>query len=125
MMPTLAVLLLLLVGYAATTGHFMQGLHFMFDPDFSKLTTEAVIVAMGHAFFSLSLGMGAIMAYGAYMPHGQPVQVTTSIGLACLLPADRSLRDLLDRADQALYQAKASGRNRVISDAMMRGATRA
>lgn len=45
-------------------------------------------------------------------PHGQPVQVTTSIGLACLLPADRSLRDLLDRADQALYQAKRQGRDR-------------
>jgi diguanylate cyclase (GGDEF)-like protein len=38
--------------------------------------------------------------------------VTTSIGLACLLPADRSLRDLLDRADQALYQAKRQGRDR-------------
>jgi NSS family neurotransmitter:Na+ symporter len=73
MMPALVVLLLVLVGYATTTGHFMQGLHFMFDPDFSKLTTEAVIVAMGHAFFSLSLGMGAIMAYGAYMPHRQSV----------------------------------------------------
>ncbi len=45
-------------------------------------------------------------------PHGQPVQVTTSVGLACLLPPDRSLRDLLDRADQALYQAKRQGRDR-------------
>jgi diguanylate cyclase (GGDEF)-like protein/PAS domain S-box-containing protein len=45
-------------------------------------------------------------------PHGQPVQVTTSIGLACQLPTDRSLRDLLDRADQALYQAKRQGRDR-------------
>ena len=45
--------------------------------------------------------------------RSQPVQVTTSIGLACQLPTDRSLRDLLDRADQALYQAKNNGRNQV------------
>ncbi|MFZ5756879.1 MAG: sodium-dependent transporter [Pseudomonadota bacterium] len=73
MMPALFLLLFGLVGYAMTTGHFMDGVRFMFDFDFSKLTGQGVIVAMGHAFFTLSLGMGAIMAYGAYMPHKQSI----------------------------------------------------
>lgn len=73
MMPLLGVLLLALVGYAMSTGYFMQGFHFLFDVDFSKLTGQAVLVAMGHSFFTLSLGMACIMAYGAYMPKGQSI----------------------------------------------------
>ncbi len=70
MMPALLVLLLALVGYAWTmTDQFGAGLAFLFSFDFSKLTADAVLAAMGHAFFTLSLGMGAIMAYGAYMPN--------------------------------------------------------
>jgi NSS family neurotransmitter:Na+ symporter len=68
LMPILFGFLLLLLGYSWFNGDFSAGLHFMFDTDFSKLTSEAVLVAMGHAFFTLSLGMGAIMAYGAYFP---------------------------------------------------------
>jgi NSS family neurotransmitter:Na+ symporter len=68
MMPALFVLVIALVVYAMTSGAFMQGVHFMFDPDFSKLTATGVMVAMGHAFFTLSLGMGAVMVYGSYMP---------------------------------------------------------
>lgn len=68
LMPMLFVFLLLLVGYSAVNGDFAAGLHFMFDTDFSRLNGEAILVAMGHAFFTLSLGMGAIMAYGAYFP---------------------------------------------------------
>ena len=69
MMPALFALLLVLVLYAMmTSGAFMQGLHFLLYPDFSKLTPTGVMVAMGHAFFTLSLGMGAVMVYGSYMP---------------------------------------------------------
>ena len=68
LMPMLFFFLLLLVGYSAVNGDFKAGLHFMFDTDFSRLNGEAILVAMGHAFFTLSLGMGAIMAYGAYFP---------------------------------------------------------
>lgn len=68
LMPLLCVFLLILLGYSWATGDFAGGLKFMFRADFGKLSTEAVLVAMGHAFFTLSLGMGAIMAYGAYMP---------------------------------------------------------
>ena len=65
LMPALLAILLLLVGYAANTGiYFQQGIDFLFHADFSKLSGDAVLTAMGHAFFTLSLGMGAIMVYG-------------------------------------------------------------
>ena len=69
LMPALVLLLLLLVGYAMNTGFFIEGLKFLFSPDFSKITGWGVLAAMGQAFFSLSLGMGAIMVYGSYLPR--------------------------------------------------------
>ncbi|MGB5854350.1 MAG: sodium-dependent transporter [Oceanisphaera sp.] len=68
LMPALFILLLILVGYAATTGHFGEAVSFLFKPDFSALTAEAILTALGHAFFTLSLASGAMMAYGAYLP---------------------------------------------------------
>jgi len=68
LMPALFVLLLVLVGYALTSGKFREGIEFLFVPDFGALSPGAVITAMGHAFFTLSLGMGAIMMYGSYLP---------------------------------------------------------
>lgn len=76
MMPLLFLFILILLGYSMATGDFNKAVEFMFIPDFSKLSTEAVLVAMGHAFFSLSLGMGAIMAYGAYMPQDASISKT-------------------------------------------------
>ncbi len=70
MMPLLFVLLLVLVGYALTTGAFAQGLEFLLTPRFERLSAQGVLAAMGQAFFTLSLGMGAIMMYGAYLPGG-------------------------------------------------------
>ena len=67
MMPGLFLILLVLIGYAATTTGFSQSVHFLFNPDFSKLTWQSVLVAMGHAFFTLSIGMGTMMVYGSYM----------------------------------------------------------
>ena len=69
LMPALFILLVVLVGYATTTGYFLEGLAFMFAPDFSKLTGTSMLAAMGQAFFSLSLGMGTIMIYGSYVPQ--------------------------------------------------------
>jgi NSS family neurotransmitter:Na+ symporter len=69
MVPALLVLMLVLLGYSITSGHFGEGLAFMFTPDFSKLSWDSVLAAMGQAFFTLSIGMGAIMAYGAYLPE--------------------------------------------------------
>jgi len=79
LMPSLFVLLILLVGYAMTTGSYNEGLRFLFTPDFSKLTADAVLTAMGHAFFTLSLGMGAIMVYGAYLPNNVSIAKTSML----------------------------------------------
>lgn len=87
LMPALFVLLLVLVGYAMNSGGFEQAMTFMFTPDADKFfyarnelgnylmdaegqkifTWKPMMVAMGHAFFTLSLGMGAIMMYGSYL----------------------------------------------------------
>ncbi len=77
LMPTLFILLFLLVAYAMTTDSYFQGLKFLFIPDFSKLTSGSVLTAMGHAFFTLSLGMGAIMVYGSYLPKNISIAKTT------------------------------------------------
>jgi NSS family neurotransmitter:Na+ symporter len=69
MVPALLLLLLALLVYSMNSGHFGEGLAFMFSPDFSKLTWDGVLAAMGQAFFTLSIGMGAVMAYGAYLPE--------------------------------------------------------
>jgi len=68
LMPSLFVLLIILMFYGMSTGYFFEGVEFLFTPDFSKLSAQSVLVAMGHAFFTLSLGMGAIMVYGSYLP---------------------------------------------------------
>lgn len=81
LMPCLIVLLLMVVAYAMTTGHFMEGLAFMFTP--GKITGEGILVAMGHAFFTLSLGMGAIMVYGSYLSKNTSItQASMFIALA-------------------------------------------
>ncbi|WP_136254696.1 sodium-dependent transporter [Onishia niordana] len=73
LMPALGVLLVVLVGYGMTTGHFGEAVSYLFNPDWSKLTGEVVLAALGHAFFTLSLGMGIMMAYGSYL--GQEVNL--------------------------------------------------
>ncbi|MEW5011765.1 MAG: sodium-dependent transporter, partial [Cycloclasticus sp.] len=79
LMPALLVLLLLLVVYAMEQGDFAQALNFLFSADFSKITSESILTAMGHAFFTLSLGMGAIMVYGSYLPSKVSIGSTTLI----------------------------------------------
>jgi len=69
MVPALLLLMIVLLGYSITSGYFGQGVSFLFTPDWSKLTPEMVLAAMGQAFFTLSIGMGAVMAYGAYLPE--------------------------------------------------------
>ncbi|NKB46425.1 MAG: sodium-dependent transporter [Legionellales bacterium] len=68
MFPTMLILLIIIVGYAAYMGDFRQGFQFLFAPDFSKLTTQGVLLALGQAFFTLSIATGSIMMYGAYVP---------------------------------------------------------
>ena len=86
LMPLLFILLLILVGYGLNSDGFADAATFLFKPDFRKLiytvndsgvrelTAKPILVAMGHSFFTLSLGMGAIMAYGAYL--GRDVSIS-------------------------------------------------
>ena len=67
LMPTLIIMILLIVGYGFTLPNAIDGLKFYLVPDFSKLTPSVIYNAMGQAFFSLSLGMGALITYGSYV----------------------------------------------------------
>lgn len=67
MMPALGLILLVLVGYGATTGGFGAAVEYLFSPDWSKVDGKVLLAALGHAFFTLSLGMGVMMAYGSYL----------------------------------------------------------
>ncbi|MCP5089545.1 MAG: sodium-dependent transporter [Gammaproteobacteria bacterium] len=69
MVPALLLLMFVLLGYSINSGYFGEGVAFMFTPDFERLTWNSVLAALGQAFFTLSIGMGAIMAYGAYLPE--------------------------------------------------------
>lgn len=80
MVPALIMILLALLGYAISFGGFAEGVAFLFRPDFDELTANAVLAAMGQAFFSLSVGMGAVMAYGAYLPQEESI-IKTSVAV--------------------------------------------
>lgn len=67
--PAMVVLLLVIVVYSMGTGYFGHGVSFLFRPNFHALTANAVLIALGHAFFTLSLATGSIMMYGAYLPQ--------------------------------------------------------
>jgi NSS family neurotransmitter:Na+ symporter len=77
LMPLLFVLLLILLGYSWATGDFSAAFEFMFSFHSEDLTWSGFLIALGHAFFTLSLGMGAIMAYGSYMPESTSVGKST------------------------------------------------
>ena len=67
LMPSLFLILLLLVARAVTLPGADNGLDFYLKPDFSKIDATVVLAAIGQAFFSLSLGMGAMITYGSYI----------------------------------------------------------
>lgn len=69
MMPALFVILLFMVGYAVFAADFKAGFNFLFTPDFSKLTVPTVLMALGQALFSLAVGVGVMITYGAYLPR--------------------------------------------------------
>ena len=67
LMPSLLIILLILMINSLRFPGAGEGIQFILKPDFSKLTREGILEALGHAFFSLSLGMGAMLTYGSYL----------------------------------------------------------
>lgn len=73
LMPALLVTLLILVVRSLTLPGAGAGLSFYLKPEFSKLSAEGILAALGQAFFSLSLGMGAMITYGSYLKKDQDI----------------------------------------------------
>ena len=67
LMPVLFLMLAGLMFYSLSIGAAQKAIHYLFRFDFHKLTASALLEAVGHAFFTLSLGMGAILTYGSYL----------------------------------------------------------
>ncbi len=87
LMPALFIIMMIMVINSSIVGNFIEGIKYLFVPDFSKIDSNTFLVAMGQAFFSLSLGMGAIMCYGAYIADDQNIFKTslTVAGLDTLI----------------------------------------
>jgi NSS family neurotransmitter:Na+ symporter len=88
LIPGFLVILLVLMVRSLTLPGASAGVEFFLKPDFSKLDAESALVAMGHAFFSLSLGMGCMLTYGAYVEKSQSLgKATLAIGFGDLIYA--------------------------------------
>jgi NSS family neurotransmitter:Na+ symporter len=83
LMPALFVCLLILLVYAMVKGSFAEGLAFVFKPKLEQFSWTSVLAALGQAFFSLSLGMGALITYGSYLKQDDDL-VSTSITVGVL-----------------------------------------
>lgn len=81
MFPLMLILLLLLLGYSATTGQFMHAVSFLFKPDLSEVTENTALIALGQAFFSLNIAMGVTMMFSAYISDSTSI-VNSSIVIA-------------------------------------------
>ena len=73
MMPALLLLLLIVMVKGITMEGSEAGLTFLFEPDWSKISGLTILEALGQAFFTLSLGMGAMLTYGSYMSEKDSV----------------------------------------------------
>jgi NSS family neurotransmitter:Na+ symporter len=79
LMPLFFLLFLAITIYGAFTGNFGQAVSYLFTFDFSKLTGEVMLAAVGQAFFSLSLGVAGMMTYGAYANRNTNLGETSGI----------------------------------------------
>ena len=73
MMPLLFLIIILLAIRSLTLEGSAAGVEYLFKPDFSKITAQTVIAALGQAFFSLSIGCGTIMTYGSYVSDDENI----------------------------------------------------
>ena len=66
MMPTLFILLLIIVSASCMLPNAYKGIEFLFKPDFSKITSDVFLSALGQSFYSLSIAMGCLCTYASY-----------------------------------------------------------
>ena len=78
LMPALFVSLIVMVLYAAVAGDITSAAQFLLEPDFSKVGFRTMMVATGQAFFSIGIGMGALITFGAYMPKDYSIPGSAS-----------------------------------------------
>lgn len=83
LMPALFAILLLLLVSSLTMDGAGAALAFIFEPRFGHLHWDSVLEALGHSFFTLSLGMGAMITYGSYMSRDESV-VSSSVWVVAL-----------------------------------------
>lgn len=67
LMPALFLSVVLMVGYAAVTGDMAAAARFLLTPDFSRITADTLLVALGQAFFSIGIAMAVMITYGSYL----------------------------------------------------------
>ncbi|MFI3245287.1 MAG: sodium-dependent transporter [Ferrimonas sp.] len=79
LMPILFLMLTIIAVKGLSLPGAMAGVEFLFKPDFSKVTSDVVLAALGQAFFSLSLGMGCMVTYGSYLKKKENLVQNTGI----------------------------------------------
>jgi NSS family neurotransmitter:Na+ symporter len=82
LMPALFLALIVMVVYGWVAGDMAAAVKFMLEPDFSKMTAQTVLVAIGQAFFSIGIGMASLITFGAYLPNNYSI---TSSAAAIIL----------------------------------------
>lgn len=82
LMPTLFVVMVALVVHGMIAGNFAAAAGFLFNPDFSGLTGESILVALGQALFSLGIGVGLMITYSSYMPREYSLR--SSVTIICI-----------------------------------------
>ena len=106
MMPLLFILLVFLVGYGCVQGEALHTLHFLFDFNIAHINTGVVINAMGHAFFTLAIGAGAMAAYGSYLPRrisiGKSIVWAAGLDVLVALLAGFAIYAIIFRYDLAV-----------------------
>ncbi|MGO1396152.1 MAG: sodium-dependent transporter, partial [Halomonas sp.] len=83
MMPGLVIMLVVLIGFGMFSGGFGAAVNFLFSFNAGSLSSEGLLAALGHAFFTLSLASGAILTYGSYLPKETSIgRTTVSVAIA-------------------------------------------
>jgi len=82
LMPTLFAVIVTLVIYGMLTADFAAAVNFLFAPDFSKVTGQSILIALGQALFSLGIGVGLMITYASYMPR--EFSLRTSVTIICI-----------------------------------------